>query len=58
MLLLSTEMLSNFLANSVDPNQTAPTSDLGPHCFPPYLHKSNNDSKNMQQTTYADNIFR
>ena len=32
-------------ANSVDPDQTAPKSDLGPHCLQKWLLKSQADDK-------------
>ena len=45
---------------NVDSDQNAlyDQSDVGPHCLLPYLHKSNNVSKNMLQTTYADSNCR
>ena len=33
-------------------------SDLCPYCLPQYLNRSNYVSKNMQQMTLADGIFR
>ena len=41
--------ISSYLTNSVDPDQNE-HSDLGPLCLPAYLYKTNNGSKNMQQT--------
>ena len=48
------------MANSVDPDQTAPKeqSDLGPPCLLLYVNLSVMLGNCLQQTTPADNIFR
>ena len=51
------------MANSVDPDQTAPMllweqSDLDPRCLLLYLNSSVMLSNYLQQTTLADDIFR
>ena len=51
------------MANSVDPDQTAPMSSLGAVCsgstlFASILNSSVMLGKTLQQTTSADDIFR
>ena len=42
--------------DQVHPDQTAPTSDLGPHCLPhTFIHQTLNDSNKKNAT---DDIFR
>ena len=46
------------MANSVEPDQTAPISDLCPHCLLLYLNLTVMLGNYLQQTTSADVIFQ